>query len=492
MVFPIDDCHVVGRSKNAGILSCQSEIVNSRTADMMALSNPCRLDGVDTPDGNEILEMSGECNRSFEAIQARENLSTALHVVKQSDNTIQFPIDERSRDYGSDYNMDSRHYNETGTLTGRFEKACAISEEYFANNACTRLETSTSDLSDCESSDLDQNGLLSCASELPNTLFSQNSICHGSWSSKPGIHRVSSGEDLSDGAVDDQRLQYSCSETNSDVAEDQTDMSVSETESTSYSPCINSEHFIKTMEDSASQKTVRNSEKEKSSEESLGDFDVFNIEATLPYMNWDYLEEQLQKAIEKEQQTQRNDREEIRRKLAMGFDDDRHFSNRLFKKPSLQMRHHSASSLQVCFVNELSKESDVMTDSVESHKSLLSAVKVHLDNKSESSKTQSPAASLGSSKTSLHPASGPAGSSNHHDGLKEMDFFTRQARLQAEARLALAQVRPMAHMQLQLEKQQRRKSPIADIVSHVSLFRLWKITDGIHQDQRPSPLHCSV
>ena len=31
----------------------------------------------------------------------------------------------------------------------------------------------------------------------------------------------------------------------------------------------------------------------------------------------------------------------------------------------------------------------------------------------------------------------------------------------------LVQVRPMAHMQLQLEKQSRRKSPIADIVSDI-------------------------
>ncbi|ESO02272.1 hypothetical protein HELRODRAFT_188645 [Helobdella robusta] len=44
------------------------------------------------------------------------------------------------------------------------------------------------------------------------------------------------------------------------------------------------------------------------------------------------------------------------------------------------------------------------------------------------------------------------------------DFFSKQARLQTEAKMALAQVRPMAHMQLQLEKQKVTKSPLADIV----------------------------
>lgn len=44
------------------------------------------------------------------------------------------------------------------------------------------------------------------------------------------------------------------------------------------------------------------------------------------------------------------------------------------------------------------------------------------------------------------------------------DFATRQARLQAEARAALAQAREMARMQMEVERQQKKKSPIADIV----------------------------
>lgn len=40
----------------------------------------------------------------------------------------------------------------------------------------------------------------------------------------------------------------------------------------------------------------------------------------------------------------------------------------------------------------------------------------------------------------------------------------RQARLQAEARMALAQAKEMARMQMEVERQQRKKSPIAEIV----------------------------
>lgn len=211
----------------------------------------------------------------------------------------------------------------------------------------------------------------------------------------------------------------------------------------------------------------------KTPEDVGGDFDIYNVETTLPYMNWDYLEEQLQKAIEKEEtsQSQRNDREKIRQKLAMGLDDD-HFTagDQLFKKPSLQTRLHGAKNLQICFVNEASNDATESSCNVKQperktfkdvcHKELSSSLLF---------RSLSTSNSLASSRNSLQPPATTVSStvapseasSTSQDGL---DFFTRQARLQAEARLALAQVRPMAHMQLQLEKQIKRKSPIADIV----------------------------
>lgn len=214
-----------------------------------------------------------------------------------------------------------------------------------------------------------------------------------------------------------------------------------------------------TREDS--KKTKGSDDAKISDDVGFGDFDVYDVETTMPYMNLDYLEEQLQKAIEREEQSQsqRTDREKIRQKLAMGLDEDSFGgttrSDRLFKKPSLQMRLHGAKSLQVCFVNEASESGEQNADHSEHTQNQL----LHSSMSSSLSLT-----SLGSSKTSVHSTLALVMPTSVSSDLEELDFFTKQARLQAEARLALAQVRPMAHMQLQLEKQLRRKSPIADIM----------------------------
>ena len=46
----------------------------------------------------------------------------------------------------------------------------------------------------------------------------------------------------------------------------------------------------------------------------------------------------------------------------------------------------------------------------------------------------------------------------------EADFFARQARLQMEARMALAQAKEMAHMQMEVERQRLKQSPITEMV----------------------------
>lgn len=48
--------------------------------------------------------------------------------------------------------------------------------------------------------------------------------------------------------------------------------------------------------------------------------------------------------------------------------------------------------------------------------------------------------------------------------LDEADFFARQARLQTEARMALAQAKEMAHMQMEVERQRLKQSPITEMV----------------------------
>lgn len=52
------------------------------------------------------------------------------------------------------------------------------------------------------------------------------------------------------------------------------------------------------------------------------------------------------------------------------------------------------------------------------------------------------------------------------ESLEDMDFLSRQKKLQAEAKLALAMAKPMAKMQVEVEKQNRKKSPVADLVSN--------------------------
>lgn len=55
------------------------------------------------------------------------------------------------------------------------------------------------------------------------------------------------------------------------------------------------------------------------------------------------------------------------------------------------------------------------------------------------------------------------------ESLEDMDFLSRQKKLQAEAKLALAMAKPMAKMQVEVEKQNRKKSPVADLVSTVAI-----------------------
>lgn len=53
------------------------------------------------------------------------------------------------------------------------------------------------------------------------------------------------------------------------------------------------------------------------------------------------------------------------------------------------------------------------------------------------------------------------------DPLEDCGFWRVQRRLQEEARVALALARPMAHMQVEVERQIQihRRSPVADLVS---------------------------
>ncbi|KAH0512199.1 Schwannomin-interacting protein 1 [Microtus ochrogaster] len=148
---------------------------------------------------------------------------------------------------------------------------------------------------------------------------------------------------------------------------------------------------------------------------------------------------------------QKNERESIRQKLALGsfFDDGPGIYTSCSKsgKPSLSSRLQSGMNLQICFVNDSSSDKDSDAD----------------DSKTETSLD-----------TPLSPMSKQSSSYSDRDtteedseSLDDMDFLTRQKKLQAEAKMALAMAKPMAKMQVEVEKQNRKKSPVADLLPHM-------------------------
>ncbi|XP_042223881.1 schwannomin-interacting protein 1-like [Homarus americanus] len=169
------------------------------------------------------------------------------------------------------------------------------------------------------------------------------------------------------------------------------------------------------------------------------------METAMPKIDWDAIEAHL-KATKEEERRRRNDREEIRRKLAMGFDEDQ-VVDKPHRKPSLHSRLQSGMNLQICFMNETASDCESQCSDT------------------ESTQDRDTDTSSGNSKASTPQALRTCASRSEPDVReKEVDFFARQAQLQAEARMALAQAKEMARMQMEIEKQSKKKSPIADIV----------------------------
>uniref|UniRef100_A0A674HHS2 Schwannomin interacting protein 1 n=1 Tax=Taeniopygia guttata TaxID=59729 RepID=A0A674HHS2_TAEGU len=179
-----------------------------------------------------------------------------------------------------------------------------------------------------------------------------------------------------------------------------------------------------------------------------------------PAMDWAALERHLAGLQSREQQrqaragpasAQKNERESIRQKLALGsfFDDGPGLYTSCSKsgKPSLSSRLQSGMNLQICFVNDSGSDKDSDGD----------------DSKTETSLD-----------TPLSPMSKQSSSYSDRDtteeeseSLDDMDFLSRQKKLQAEAKMALAMAKPMAKMQVEVEKQNRKKSPVADLLPHM-------------------------
>ncbi|KAK9872319.1 hypothetical protein WA026_017127 [Henosepilachna vigintioctopunctata] len=160
--------------------------------------------------------------------------------------------------------------------------------------------------------------------------------------------------------------------------------------------------------------------------------------------------------LESLDETRRTDREEIRRRLAMGSDDD-YYTDRPGRKPSLQARLQSGMNLQICFMNDALSDTESPSSDSECPLTNPKHIKTSKTVKGELSLPPQRPATLSIGEPLRHP---------HHEPITETDFFTRQARLQTEARMALAQAKEMARMQMEIEKQKQKKSPITEMVRH--------------------------
>ncbi|XP_047544592.1 schwannomin-interacting protein 1 homolog isoform X1 [Vanessa atalanta] len=222
-------------------------------------------------------------------------------------------------------------------------------------------------------------------------------------------------------------------------------------------------------------------------ESDLDSFDVYNIETALPKLDFDTIESHLRAAKDAERR-KRNDREEIRKRLAMGVDTDEYYSlghiDRPGKKPSLHSRLQNGKNLQICFMNETASDNESQTSDIErnfncnskssSRSSLFSKnnfnhpyqtrpLSVNITKHEKNTNTQSGAKTR---PTSLMLKSSKSRSTQSLGQIefKESDFFALQATLQTEARIALAQAKEMARIQMERERRTRAVSPVTEML----------------------------
>ncbi|XP_015228710.1 schwannomin-interacting protein 1-like isoform X2 [Cyprinodon tularosa] len=151
-------------------------------------------------------------------------------------------------------------------------------------------------------------------------------------------------------------------------------------------------------------------------------------------------------------QAQRNERESIRQKLALGsFYDDEPVIYTSCSKSTPSLRLQSGVNLQVCFVNDSSSDKD--SDAEDSR----TETETSLDTPSPMSKQSSSLSDRDTAEEDSDPLDDCSG------------FWRVQRRLQEEARVALALARPMARMQVEVERQIQlhRRSPVADLLPNL-------------------------
>lgn len=167
------------------------------------------------------------------------------------------------------------------------------------------------------------------------------------------------------------------------------------------------------------------------------DFEVYTLETSFkPTFNWEDLEQKIQQATRSQSTLeQRNDRESIRKKLAMdsGAENETFRTQPSFKKP--YSAKPASTNLQICFMNEEQEVSNPPTQS--------------------------------SDKSNMNHREIQNGCGNTNNGEEGEDktFLMKQVKLQQEAKIALAQASTMAHMQLEVEKEMKKKTANKNMVA---------------------------
>ncbi|CAG4998643.1 unnamed protein product [Parnassius apollo] len=183
----------------------------------------------------------------------------------------------------------------------------------------------------------------------------------------------------------------------------------------------------------------------------------------------------------------RNDREEIRKRLAMGADNDEYYSlghtDRPGKKPSLHSRLQNGKNLQICFMNETASDNEYQASDIEKTSNCNKSISRSstLDNngcnhpyqtrplsvnilKNEKSSIVQCVPKLRPSSFTLKTSKSFSTQSLNQIDVKETDFYTLQAKLQTEARIALAQAKELAHIQMERERRSRAVSPVTEML----------------------------
>lgn len=226
----------------------------------------------------------------FQCNETLNNFSTERQLVGRSR--------DADVEYANEFRGNSQE-RKSYSLAGRFARACLLHDTSPSNAGC----------------DLFQGGY-----EMPKKTSQDKTRCWSNYSdgqesclsAQSGLETPNDGS-RSGSTTDCNDIFLDVSDMSLSVEEPTTPLP-SELDSETHSPVIFRDFATQNLQkndnlcceaENAKETTTRDlCLVRKMPEDVSGDFDIYNIETTLPYMNWDYLEEQLQRAIKKEEMSQ--------------------------------------------------------------------------------------------------------------------------------------------------------------------------------------------